>query len=146
MVAIELEDFLLLAEAVTGLDAAALADAPHVVARAESALAAPFAEFDGIEFYEGLAIKAAVLCSRLLRNHPLPDGNKRVAYLSMIELIRRNGHEWAPIAADRERSAMVERLAAREIEEGDFATWLEDQIRSPREHGGERPRDQPERR
>lgn len=123
-----LEDFLLVAEVVTGLDAAALARAAHVVARVESALAAPFAEFGGIETYPGLVAKAAVLCSRVLRNHPLPDGNKRVAYLCMIELIRRNGRDWRPVAPDTERAAMVERLAAREIDEATFAAWLERQI------------------
>jgi death-on-curing protein len=125
---IELVDFLILAEAVTGLDAADLIDAPHIVARAESALAAPFAEFDGVEMYDGLARKAAVLCSRLVRNHPLPDGNKRVAYLSMIELIRRNGCEWRPAAPELERAAMVERLAARDVDEAAFAAWVERQI------------------
>jgi death on curing protein len=128
MKALELEDFLLLAEAVTGLDAEALAAAPHVVARAESALAAPFAAFGGVQAFEGLGLQAAVLCSRLVRNHPLPDGNKRVAYLSMIELIRRNGREWSPAAGVDERAAMVERLAAREIAEADFAAWVEAQI------------------
>jgi len=125
---LSLEDFLLLAEAVTGLDARALALTPHVVARVESALMAPFAEFGGVEAYPGLARKAAVLCSRLLRNHPLPDGNKHVAYVCMIELIRRNGREWAPVASDAERVAMVERLAACEIDERSFAVWLEQQI------------------
>jgi death on curing protein len=133
---LELDDFLLLAQAITGIDAAVLAAAPHVIARAESALAAPFATFDGVELYEGLAVKAAVLCSRLVRNHPLPDGNKRVAYLSAIELIRRNGREWAPVASERERAAMVERLAAREIDEDDFARWLGDQIAAPRQPDG----------
>jgi death-on-curing protein len=117
-----------LAEAVTGVDAAVFGGMPHVVARAESALAAPFASFAGVEFYEGLATKAAVLCSRLLRNHPLPDGNKRVAYLCMIELIRRNGREWRPVAPEMERAEMVERLAARELTEDEFAVWLERQI------------------
>jgi death on curing protein len=125
---IGLADFLVLAEAVTGLDAAALALADHVVARAESALAAPCAEFGGVEVYEGLAVKAAVLCSRLVRNHPLPDGNKRVAYLCMIELIRRNGGEWRPVAPDLERAEMVDRLAGRDLTEEDFAAWLEAQI------------------
>jgi death on curing protein len=125
---IGLADFLVLAEAVTGLDAAALALADHVVARAESALAAPFAEFGGVEVYEGLAVKAAVLCSRLVRNHPLPDGNKRVAYLCMIELIRRNGGEWRPVAPDLARAEMVDRLAGRDLTEEDFAAWLEAQI------------------
>jgi len=125
---IDVADYLLLAEVVIGLDAAALARAPHVVARVESALAAPFAEFGDVEAYPGLATKAAVLCSRLLRNHPLPDGNKRVAYLCMIELIRRNGAEWSPVAPDMERAEMVERLAARELTEEEFAVWLERQI------------------
>lgn len=128
MQSLGVEDFLLLAEAITGLDARALGDVSHIVARAESALEAPFATFDGVEFYEGLSTKAAVLCSRLLRNHPLPDGNKRVAYLCMIELIRRNGCEWRPVAPASERAEMVERLAAREITEGAFAAWLEQQI------------------
>ena len=125
---LDLEDFLLIAETVTGLDATALSHTPHVVARAESALAAPLAWFDGVEMYEGLARKAAVLCSRLMRNHPLPDGNKRVAYLCTIELIRRNDREWKPIASELERAEMVERLAARELDEEDFAVWLERQI------------------
>lgn len=128
MESVGLADFLVVAEAVTGLGATELGSVPHVVARAESALAAPFAEFGGREAYPGLATKAAVLCSRLLRNHPLPDGNKRVAYLCMIELIRRNGCEWRPVAPPLERVAMVERLAAREIAEAAFAAWLERQI------------------
>jgi death on curing protein len=123
-----LADFLVLAEAVTGLAAAELGSAAHVVARAESALTAPFVEPGRVEAYRGLAMKAAVLCSRLLRNHPLPDGNKRVAYLCMIELIRRNGREWRPVAPEMERAQMVERLAAREVSEAAFAAWLEKQI------------------
>jgi death on curing protein len=102
--------------------------ASNVAARAKSALAAPFAEFDGVAFYEGLALRAAILCSRLLRNHPLPDGNKRVAYLCMIELVQRNGHEWKPIAPAHERAVMVERLASRDLDERAFATWVAAQI------------------
>jgi death-on-curing protein len=128
MQGLELADFVVLAQAVTGLDANALADAPHVVARAESALAAPFVVLDGVEPYRGLAAKAAVLCSRLLRNHPRPDGNKRVAYLCMIELIRRNGREWKPVAPEMERAGMVERLAARDLTEDEFAAWVARQI------------------
>lgn len=135
---IDLADFLVLAEAVTGLDAAALARMPHVVARAESALAAPFAAFDGVVLYDGLVTRAAILCSRLLRDHPLPDGNKRVAYLCMIELIRRNGGAWRPTASVDERAATVERLAARELDEHDFAAWLSMQVAGVPAQGAER--------
>lgn len=125
---IDLADFLVIAEAVTGLDAVALGAVPHVVARAESALEAPFAAFGGAEMYDGLVTKAAILCSRLLRNHPLPDGNKRVAYLCMIELVRRNGAEWRPTASVRERVETIERLAARQLDEAGFVEWLAAQV------------------
>jgi death on curing protein len=46
----------------------------------DSALHAPSAGTGDTDFYPDLSTKAAVLCSRLVRNHPLPDGNKRVAY------------------------------------------------------------------
>jgi len=132
MQAVGLEDFLLLAEVVTGIRADGLLQIGHLIARAESALAAPVAAFDDFEPYEGLAAKAAVLCSRLLRDHPLPDGNKRVAYLCMIEPIRRNGAEWAPTASEQQRVSVIERLAARDMTEQDFVRWVERQVVSPR--------------
>ena len=41
--------------------------------------------FGGVDFYTGVIDKAALLCVRLARNHPLPYGNKRVAYLALVE-------------------------------------------------------------
>lgn len=62
------------------VDDHALARVPHVVALAESALGAPFAGFGEHELFPAFSQKAGVLCSRIVRYHPLPDGNKRVAY------------------------------------------------------------------
>ena len=45
---------------------------------AESALHAPAATVGDAEFDPDLATKAAVLCARIVKNHPLLDGNKRV--------------------------------------------------------------------
>ncbi len=39
---------------------------------AESALCAPAASFGGVEFYPDLVTKAAVLCTRIVKNHPVP--------------------------------------------------------------------------
>ena len=77
---LDLADYLLLAEGVLGVPAEAVAEWPGI-GLAESALHAPEMGFGGVEFYPELLDKAAVLCVRLARNHPLPDGNKRVAYL-----------------------------------------------------------------
>ncbi len=74
---LDLADFLLVAEAVLGTDAGELAYTARL-ALAESALAAPSASFESHEFYPTFAEKAAVLCHHIIRNHPLPDGNKRV--------------------------------------------------------------------
>jgi Fic/DOC family len=48
---------------------------------AESALHAPFASFGGTDAYPTLVEQAAVLLQHLAKNHPLPDANKRAAFL-----------------------------------------------------------------
>ena len=67
---LDLVDYLLTAEAVTGVETDTLARLPRLEL-AESALHAPQAEFGGIEFYPDFVMKAAVLCSRLLKNQLL---------------------------------------------------------------------------
>jgi death-on-curing protein len=123
---LSIADFLLIAEAVLDIDADRLAHIADLGA-ADSALAAPFAGWGDADLYPAPAVKAAVLCSRLIRNHPLPDGNKRVAYLAMRELLARNGYEW--IRPDDDKTAeMVERLAASDVSEDDFAAWVADHV------------------
>jgi death on curing protein len=129
---LDLVDFLLIAEAALGVEVAVLQriTALHL---AESALAAPAAEFQGEEFYPDIAPKAAILCSRIIRNHPLPDGNKRLGYLCAIEFVERNGFRWEPPTGDQpsgdETVAVIEALAAREMEEADFAKWVKERVR-----------------
>jgi death on curing protein len=90
---------------------------------AESALHAPAAGFEGVELYPDVIDKAAVLCVRIARNHPLSDGNKRVAYLAMLEFLARNGIEWTPPSVD-ETVATMEGVAGGEISERELARWL----------------------
>jgi death on curing protein len=119
---LDLADYLLIAEAVLGVDAEQIARWPGI-ALAESALHAPGAEFAGVELYPDLLDKAAVLCVRLARNHPLPDGNKRVAYLAVLEFLSRNGVAWTPPTAD-ETVATIEGVAAGRVSEPELADWL----------------------
>jgi death-on-curing protein len=124
---LDLADYLLIAEEVLGVPAETIAGWPGV-GLAESALNAPAASFGGVEFYPDVIDKAAVLCVRLARNHPLPDGNKRVAYLALIEFLARNGVEWAPPSVD-ETVATVEGVAAGSITERQLADWLRGSLR-----------------
>jgi death on curing protein len=75
---VDLVDYVAIAAAVTGMDAATIARLPNL-ALAESALHALFAGFGEHEFYAEFVDEAGVLLERLARNHPLPDGNKRAA-------------------------------------------------------------------
>ncbi len=119
---LSIEDLLLIAEAVLGAPGEGLARATRLGAAA-SALAAPFATQDGCDRYPALGDKAAVLVSRLVRNHPLPDGNKRVALIAMLELVERNQGVWKPPDQDT-LAAAIERLATRELSEAAFAAWI----------------------
>ncbi|MFM8447548.1 MAG: type II toxin-antitoxin system death-on-curing family toxin [Candidatus Nanopelagicaceae bacterium] len=59
----------------------------------ESAIAAPQSSFIGLDPYPELFDKAAILAFHLARNHALPDGNKRLAFLSAYEFCWINGYE-----------------------------------------------------
>jgi death-on-curing protein len=119
---LDLADYLLIAEVVLGVPAETIARWPGI-GLAESALRAPSMGFGGVEFYPDLIDKAAVLCVRLARNHPLPDGNKRVAYLALVEFLSRNAIEWLPPSVD-ETVETIERVAAGRIAEPELADWL----------------------
>jgi death on curing protein len=121
---LEMADLLLIAEGVLAVRAEELARI-ILVPSAASALAAPFATFDGIDFYEDPAERAAICCSRIIRNHPFPDGNKRVAYECMREMLERDGLPWPRPSEDaQEIGDMVEGLAAREVAEREFVDWV----------------------
>jgi len=107
---LDLADHLLIAEADLGVPAEEIARWPGI-GLADSALHAPAAAFESVELFPDLIDKAAVLCVRLARNHPLHDGNKRVAYLAMLEFLARNQFEWAPPSVG-ETVATIERVAA----------------------------------
>ncbi len=119
---LDLADYVLIAEIVLGAPAETIARWPGI-GLAESALHAPEMGFGGVEFYPDLFDKAAVLCVRLARNHPLPDGNKRVAYLALLEFLARNRIEWKPPSLD-ETVATIEGVAAGRISERELAEWL----------------------
>lgn len=119
---LDLADYLLIAEAVLGIQAEEIARWPGI-GLADSALHAPAAGFAGVEMYPDVFDKAAVLCARLARNHPLPDGNKRVAYLALVEFLARNGVGWTPPSVE-ETVATVEAVAAGTTRERELAEWL----------------------
>ncbi|HMG45381.1 MAG TPA: type II toxin-antitoxin system death-on-curing family toxin [Acidimicrobiales bacterium] len=53
----------------------------------------PRASAFGQDAYPSLHLKAAALLQSLLMNHPLVDGNKRLAWLATVVFYDLNGHE-----------------------------------------------------
>ncbi|HEU4393628.1 MAG TPA: hypothetical protein VFR04_08345 [Solirubrobacterales bacterium] len=121
---LEIADFLLIAEVVLGVEAERLARAVRLPAT-EAALAAPFASLDGVPFYGDPVERAAICCSRIIRGNPLPDGNKRVAYECMREMLDRSGVVWPRPREDAEEIARtIEGLATGRVSEQDFVRWV----------------------
>lgn len=63
---------------------------------ADSALHAPSVGFGDEDFYPDVFDKAAVLTCRLAWNHPLPDGNKRAAWATLVLFLDLNDGIWDP--------------------------------------------------
>ena len=120
-----LAEALTIAEAVTGTPAAVLARASRLDLL-DSALHAPQAGFGDVEFYPDFADKAAVLTVRIAKNHPLPDGNKRLAWQSLTMFCILNGYALA-VPADDAVNLMLA-IAAGEHTEADVATWLTERL------------------
>jgi death on curing protein len=106
---LDLADLLIIAEAVLEIPAEKLAYTSRL-SLAESAVHAPAASFGGLDFYPDMASKAAVLCVHLVKNHPFSDGNKRVAFLAMIEFVERNGHGWTPPPGDEDGEVSAQKI------------------------------------
>jgi death-on-curing protein len=120
---LEFGDYCRIAGEILDLDPEQVARLPNV-GLADSALAAPRSGFGDQDAYPTLLEKAAVLVERLARNHPLPDGNKRAAFLAVERFLAVNDR---PIeTADPDTDVpMMERIAAGEATPSEIAAWLE---------------------
>lgn len=120
---VELADYLAIAAEITGLDTTTLIRVTKVDL-AESALHAPAAGFGETEFYPDFIDKAAVLLVRLTKNHPLPDGNKRAAWVALRLFIEINDWTWkaTPTVDDAEQGVLA--IAAGTWTQDDASTWL----------------------
>jgi len=122
-----LAEALVVAEAVTGLDLTTLSRSPRIDLL-DSALHAPQASFGGQELYPEFIDKAAVLAVRIARNHPLLDGNKRLAWSCLVMFVMLNGYQLI-VPPDDAVSTMLA-VAAGEVDEAALALWLTDRVDS----------------
>ena len=130
MQSIGLVDLLLIAEAILGEPAERLHRTVSLW-RIQSALAAPFISVGGIELYPGGAEKAAICCSRLVRNRPFPEENRKIAYLCMREMLARGGLLWVDSPDDHTTvDGAIKALEAGALSEEQFVSWVRSRVPS----------------
>jgi death on curing protein len=67
---------------------------------------------------------AAAYVFGLGKNHAFVDGNKRIAFMSMMTFLRKNGVRFAPEQAHATK--IILSLAAGEVSEESLARWIRD--------------------
>jgi len=116
-------DYCRIAAEVLGTTPEQIARLPRI-ALADSALASPRAGLGDQDAYPTLIEKAAVMVEHLARNHPLPDGNKRCAFLAVERFLAANGRPILDADPDVD-VPMVEKIAAGEATPNEILRWLE---------------------
>ncbi|MFD4559387.1 type II toxin-antitoxin system death-on-curing family toxin [Streptomyces sp. NPDC058469] len=81
-----------------------------------SAVHRPQSQMFGVEAYTDLFEKAAALLQSLAVNHPLVDGNKRMAWMSTVVFLDFNGTEMLDIDQDEAYKLVIE-VAAGSLED-----------------------------
>lgn len=123
MEALTVEDLLLIGEVVLDVPGEQLARTARLEA-ARGAVAAAARQ-------SSLADGAAVLCHRLVRDRPLPYGNKPVALVAMLELVSRNRGVWLPPkGGSREVATTIGRLAAGQLSPAAFRAWVRAHVKA----------------
>ena len=130
VVYLDIVDYLAIAAEVTGLDI----DTVSRVAQlnlADSALHAPAASWANEEFYPDFVDKAAVLIVRLAKNHPLPDGNKRAAWVALTVSYRVEPMVVVHLPVGRRSRASCRRHRVGRMGRGAVASWLRSRLQGP---------------
>lgn len=122
-----LAEAVIVAEVVTELDAQTIVKASRLDLL-DSALHAPQAGFGDQDFYPEFTQKAAVLCTRIALNHPMPDGNKRLAWQCLTMFCALNGYDLNVPTDDA--VTMVLAVAAGEMGEESLADWIANRLSS----------------
>ena len=88
----------------------------------DSALAAPFQSFGGMDFYPSIEEKAARLGYGLAANHPFHDGNKRIGAHAMLAFLSLNGIKLS--YTTDELSDIFLSIASGNTEESELLDWI----------------------
>jgi death on curing protein len=116
---IEERDVLLLQDRLLALDAGQ--SGVRDIGLLRSALARPRNLFVYGERSDLVAMAAAYVFG-IVQNHPFVDGNKRAGFICGVWFLELNGYRFS--ASEESAAQAVFALAAGELDEGAFASWM----------------------
>ena len=68
---------------------------------------------------------------RLVANHPLPDGNKRAAWVSLRLFVEINGWRWEPMPSVDDAEQAVLAIASGTSDHEQVSAWLRGHLAPP---------------
>lgn len=92
----------------------------------DSALNAPFQNFEGVDLYHGVIEKAARIRYGLVKNHPFVDGNKRIGTHIMLVFLGLNN-----ILLEYEDDDLIDvilSIASGDMDDKKLREWIENHI------------------
>lgn len=92
----------------------------------DSALAQPFASFDGQELYPSVPEKAARYAYGIINNHPFADANKRTGTALLITFLTGNGYRFKPRWRELYRTIIA--VADGSMSYSELAEWVQAQL------------------
>ena len=92
----------------------------------QSAIARPYATFDGQELYPDAIGKAAAILESIVINHPFVDGNKRTAYTLMRLMLL--SYEVDISANQMEKYSMVINASKGDYRFEEIKDWIKSKI------------------
>ncbi len=126
----DLADYIAVASAVTEIEPGVVL-ATMKADLADSALHAPAGCWIDQDFSPDFIDKAAVLLVRLAKNHPLLDGNKRAAWVTLRLFVEMNGWTWRTYPGVDEAEQAVLAVSSSEWDEERTAAWLRPLLGAP---------------
>lgn len=72
-----------------------------------------------------------MLLVRLTKNHPLLDGNKRAAWVTLRVFVEMNLWMWTDYPSVDAAERVVLAVASGDMDEAQVASWLRDRIAAP---------------
>jgi death-on-curing protein len=99
----------------------------------EASIYRPFATFENQELYPEIEDKAAAILESVVKNHPFPDGNKRIGY-TLMRLLPLNAQKDLDASED-EKHYFVIRIAESKMTFEEIQAWIKEKVVKERSIG-----------